>query len=183
MSKSVKLRRNAAATGTRKNIKITSRAGATNHIFLDIAKFARDLLSPCIAYSNVGSATSTSFRKLTMETGQHLDLTGYWAGYAAVGIFILAYALVIAEENLRLRKSKPVTVAAGLIWALVAIAYTGQGQPTAAAQMMRHNLLEFAEVMLFLLAAMTYINTLEERNVFKALRAWLLSAGFSLHAI
>src|SRR5918992_1638132 len=210
MSKSVKLKRNAAATGTKKNIKITSRAGATNHRFLDIAKFARNLLSPCIAYSNVGCATYYLPRKSTMknnnllspklpcllwlllglwsrgtlaETGQHLDLTGHWAGYAAVGIFILAYALVIAEENLHLRKSKPVTVVAGLIWALVAIAYSGQGQPTSAAQMMRHNLLEFAELMLFLLAAMTYINTLEERNVFKALRAWLLSAGFSLRAI
>lgn len=117
------------------------------------------------------------------ETGPELDLTGHWAGYAAVGIFILAYALVIAEENLHLRKSKPVTVAAGLIWALVAIAYTGHDQATAAAEMMRHNLLEFAEVMLFLLAAMTYINTLEERDVFKALRAWLISAGFSLRAI
>ena len=37
--------------------------------------------------------------------------------------------------------------------------------------------------MLFLLAAMTYVNTLEERRVFQALRAWLCAAGFSLRAI
>src|SRR5918992_4347856 len=122
-------------------------------------------------------------QRVLAETGPELDLTGHWAGYAALSIFILAYELVIAEEYLHLRKSIPVMVAAGLIWALVAIAYTGHDQAAAAAEMMRHNLLEFAELMLFLLAAMTYINTLEERNVFKALRAWLISAGFSLHAI
>jgi Na+/H+ antiporter NhaD/arsenite permease-like protein len=37
--------------------------------------------------------------------------------------------------------------------------------------------------MLFLLAAMTYINTLDERNVFKALRAQLVSSGYSLRRI
>jgi Na+/H+ antiporter NhaD/arsenite permease-like protein len=37
--------------------------------------------------------------------------------------------------------------------------------------------------MLFLLAAMTYINTLSERNIFKALRSWLVSAGYSLRAV
>jgi Na+/H+ antiporter NhaD/arsenite permease-like protein len=36
---------------------------------------------------------------------------------------------------------------------------------------------------LFLLAAMTYINAMEERNVFQALRAFLVSRGFSLRVI
>ena len=44
--------------------------------------------------------------------GAALDLTGHWAGRAALAIFAVAYALVIAEETLRLRKSKPVMVAA-----------------------------------------------------------------------
>ncbi|MCP4706739.1 MAG: sodium:proton antiporter, partial [candidate division Zixibacteria bacterium] len=47
----------------------------------------------------------------------------------------------------------------------------------------RHNLLEFGELFLFLLAAMTYINTMEDRNVFDKLRAWLVSQGFSLRTI
>jgi len=41
------------------------------------------------------------------------DLTGNWAGFAALAIFALAYALVITEETIHLRKSKPVVVAAG----------------------------------------------------------------------
>jgi Na+/H+ antiporter NhaD/arsenite permease-like protein len=49
--------------------------------------------------------------------------------------------------------------------------------------MIRHNLEEYGELLLFLLAAMTYINTLGERGVFNSLRAWLINKGFSLRSI
>ncbi|MEE2761133.1 MAG: sodium:proton antiporter NhaD, partial [Pseudomonadota bacterium] len=91
--------------------------------------------------------------------------------------------LVIGEETLHLRKSKPVMLAAGLIWALVAIAYAGAGDTATAEVAVRHNLLEFAELFLFLLAAMTYINTMDERGIFDALRSWLVSRGFSYRTI
>jgi Na+/H+ antiporter NhaD/arsenite permease-like protein len=109
--------------------------------------------------------------------------TGTGLGMLAVLVFIVAYALVISEEFSLLRKSKPVIVAAGVIWVLVAIAYAGRGEPDLAARLLRDNLLEYAELLLFLLSAMTYINTLEERNVFQALRSWLVTAGFSLRTI
>ena len=102
-----------------------------------------------------------------------MELTTHWAGYAAVVIFIAAYSLVILEENLHLRKSKPVIVAAGFIWMLVAFAYASAGNTHEAEELVRHNILEFAELFLFLLAAMTYINTMEERGIFEVLRAWL----------
>ena len=41
------------------------------------------------------------------------------------------------------------------------------------------NILEYAELMLFLLAAMTYINAMEERLVFESLRSWLVRKGFT----
>ena len=41
------------------------------------------------------------------------DLTGHWVGFATLAMFAVAYVLVIAEEVIRLRKSKPVVVAAG----------------------------------------------------------------------
>ena len=116
--------------------------------------------------------------------GAHLqDFTAHWAGIVCLVVFFLAYSLVIAEEQIHLRKSKPVMIAAGIIWMLVAIAYTQHGDTHTAEIMIRHNLLEFAELFLFLLAAMTYINTMAERNVFDALRAWLVSQGFSLRNI
>jgi Na+/H+ antiporter NhaD/arsenite permease-like protein len=112
-----------------------------------------------------------------------MDLSHHWAGMVALVVFVLAYMLVIAEETIHLRKSKPVLVAAGIIWVLVAIAYQLHGDTHTAEQLVRHNLLEFAELFLFLLAAMTYINTMEERGVFDVLRVWLVSQGFSLRKI
>ena len=117
------------------------------------------------------------------ETSSKLDLTTSWVGITSLIVFVLAYALVVSEEFLHLRKSKPVIIAAGIIWTLVGIAYAMHGDQHTAGEAIRHNLLEFAELMLFLLAAMTYINTMEERCVFEALRAWLVSHGFSLRKI
>lgn len=112
-----------------------------------------------------------------------VDLTGHWVGYLSLALFVLAYALVVSEEALDLRKSKPVMVAAGLIWALVAWGYAAHGDTHTAEIAVRHNILEYGELFLFLLAAMTYINTMEERRVFDALRVWLVNRGFSLRAI
>ncbi|MGD2113128.1 MAG: sodium:proton antiporter NhaD [Gammaproteobacteria bacterium] len=112
-----------------------------------------------------------------------LDLTSHWAGFAALAVFFLAYGLVIAEETLHLRKSKPVMAAAGIIWALVAVVYARHGDTHTAEIAVRHNLLEFAELFLFLLAAMTYINAMDERGVFDVLRMKLVSQGFSLRTI
>ncbi|HJX17800.1 MAG TPA: sodium:proton antiporter NhaD [Acidiferrobacterales bacterium] len=111
------------------------------------------------------------------------DFTASGLGLVAVAVFVAAYAIVIGEEFLHLRKSKPVIVAAGIIWVLVAVAYAGRGDTVTAAVLLRHNLLEYAELLLFLLSAMTFINTLEERNVFRALKSWLVNAGFSLRTI
>jgi len=113
-----------------------------------------------------------------MGDGNHLDLTTHWVGFTALGLFALAYAFVMAEEFTHMRKSKPVILAAGIIWALIAWVYSTHGFTHAAEQAVRHNLLEYAELMLFLLVAMTYINAMEERNVFEALRAWLIKKGF-----
>lgn len=115
--------------------------------------------------------------------GELQNFTTHWVGILCVAIFIAAYSLVIGEEALHLRKSKPVIVAAGLIWTLVAIVYAQVGDTHTAEMAVRHNLLEFAELFLFLLAAMTYINTMEERGVFDMLRIWLVSRGFSLRTI
>jgi NhaD family Na+/H+ antiporter len=114
---------------------------------------------------------------------QVLDFTAHPVGITALVIFGLAYLLVMAEEFVHLRKSKPVILAAGAIWCLVAYVYAQHGQPELAAEAVRHNLLEYAELMLFLLVAMTYINALEERQVFAALRTWLIRKGFGLRAL
>jgi NhaD family Na+/H+ antiporter len=114
-------------------------------------------------------------------TGEHtqLDLTNHIAGYIALVIFVLAYILVIFEEQLHLAKSKPVLMAAGIIWIIIAIVYQQHGFDHAAEIAIRHNFLEYAELFFFLLVAMTYINAMIERSVFDALRGWLVEKGFS----
>jgi len=108
-----------------------------------------------------------------------LDLTGHWVGAAALLIFVLAYFLVIVEEFTHLRKSKPVILAAGLIWAIIAYQYATASIPHATEEAVRHFLTEFAELFLFLLTAMTYVNAMSERRVFAALRSWLVNHEFS----
>ena len=117
------------------------------------------------------------------EAGAVLHLVSSPLAILALVLFVLAYALVIVEEKLHLRKSKPVLVAAGIIWVLVAVTYQGLGKPDHAHAAILHNLTEYAELFLFLLAAMTYINALEERNVFQALRSWLVNKGYTLRTI
>jgi len=112
------------------------------------------------------------------ESSNRIDLTGHWVGFLAILIFVVAYGFVMVEEFTHLRKSKPVMLAAGAIWVLIAIVYAQNGLPTQAGEAVRHNILEFAEIFLFLLAAMTYVNAMDERLIFEALRSWLLSRGF-----
>lgn len=116
-------------------------------------------------------------------TAERLDLTSSGVGYAAIAIFVIAYFFVMAEEFTHLRKSKPVILAAGIIWAMIGVVYANGGMPHAAEQAVRHNLLEYSELMLFLLVAMTYINAMEERLVFDALRSWLIRKGFGFRQL
>jgi NhaD family Na+/H+ antiporter len=124
------------------------------------------LLAPTLAFASEG--------------GTRLDLTTEWVGFTAILIFVVAYALVMGEEFTHLRKSKPVVLAAGVIWFLIAYYYaTHHGDYHTVESAVRHNIMEFAELFLFLLAAMTYINAMEERRVFEWLRAWLVRSGYS----
>jgi Na+/H+ antiporter NhaD/arsenite permease-like protein len=117
------------------------------------------------------------------EALKPLDFTSSYYGFIALGVFIFSYMLVIGEESIHMRKSKPVIVAAGIVWVLVALAYSASDQSAMVHEFLNHNLLEYVNLLLFLLAAMTYINTLEERQVFAALRGWLVSRGYGFRKI
>ncbi len=117
------------------------------------------------------------------EAAGQPDLSSTLYGYMGLIIFVAAYCLVPMENKFHLRKSKPVILAAGIIWILVALAYLSIGDVHTAHEAIKDSLLEYAELFLFLLAAMTYINAMEERNIFQALRSYLVSRGFSLRRI
>ncbi|WMC09289.1 sodium:proton antiporter NhaD [Oceanimonas pelagia] len=134
----------------------------------------------CLFLGGVAALSSTP--ALAAATGQ-LDLTSTGVGVFAVAIFVVAYLLVMGEEYLHLRKSKPVLIAAGIIWTAIGWTYMNNGIPGVTEEAFRHNLLEYAELLLFLLVAMTYINAMEERRLFDALRAWMIRRGFSYKSL
>jgi len=114
-----------------------------------------------------------------------MDLTTSYVGYISLLIFVLAYALVMVEEFSHLRKSKPVIISAALIWGVIAFYYVSVpgSHSQKVEQALEHNVLEFAELFLFLLSAMTYINALQERNVFDVVRYKLISRGFNFRQL
>ena len=114
-----------------------------------------------------------------LTNGSTHDFTASWYGYMCLFFFIIAYVIVIFEEKLHLRKSKPVLIAAGLIWVTIAYAMKNSGYEESVEIAIRHNFLEYSELFFFLLVAMTYINAMSERRIFIWLRDWLIQKGFS----
>ena len=108
-----------------------------------------------------------------------MDLLNHPVGIISIVIFIIAYAFVMTEEVTHLRKSKPVLFAAGIIWAMIAWVGVQTGNSYAVKKELMHAFDEFNQLMLFLLVAMTYINSMTERNVFEKLRSILLNQNFS----
>ncbi len=140
------------------------------------------LSTACLAIcltSLLGFATNVFAGGGTADGGEMLNLTSHWVGYLSIVVFVIAYAFVMLEEVTHMRKSKPVMFAAGVIWGLIGMIYAMNGITGVAEVAIRHNILEYAELFLFLLVAMTFINALEERLVFEVLRVKLVNAGFS----
>ncbi len=123
--------------------------------------------------SGGGSAAVTN-----MNIGLH------WAGILCIVIFVLSYAAVLAEEYTHMRKSKPVMLGAGLIWIVIAFVAPDYGVSKGDLHTaITHGLNEYASLLLFLLAAMTYISALESRNVFAVIRMKLVLSGMSLRQL
>lgn len=135
-----------------------------NYILLFLAAFL-----PALAFAGGGGDSGEIMLNYTQSS----------VGYTCVLIFVIAYALVMAEEFIHLRKSKPVILGAGIIWFLISYKLGHAGYGDHVHNMLRHGILEFAELFLFLLVAMTYVNTMEERLVFEKLRSYLVKQGYS----
>lgn len=112
------------------------------------------------------------------------QLTTTWAGYICLISFVIGYSLVVLEEKIHLRKSKPVIIAGCFMWFIIGVyqAIYGIGGD-AAHDYIKELIAEIGELFFFLLAAMTYINTLAERDVFNSLRAWLLSKNLGFRKL
>lgn len=108
-----------------------------------------------------------------------LDLTHHIVGYLALFLTVLAYVAAMSEDVIELRKSKPMVLGSALVWFAICIYYALHGQAKMAALAFESNLLAYIELLLFILVSMTYLNAMEERGIFAALRIWLLNKRFS----
>ena len=128
-------------------------------------------LLPSLALATEGVDVSSSLKPL--------DLTQHWAGYIALVVFAVAYILAMTEEVTELKKSKPMVFAASLIWIFIAVVYVNGGMSEQAGHAFRTSLEGYAELFLFIMVSMTYLNAMEDRGVFDSLRVWLLSKNFT----
>jgi len=116
-------------------------------------------------------------------SGTLIEHSDHWVGYLCLATFLVCLVIASLEEITRLRKSKPMILSAGLIWGLIGWISSHQGTSAAAEAAVRHNLLQYAELMLILLVVMTYINAMGERRMFEALRSWVAANGLSFRRL
>ncbi len=116
-------------------------------------------------------------------TPAHLSATRTPLGWIVVALFVAAYVLVALEERIELRKSKPVMLAAALIWGLIAWSANSPEQSALISAAFERMFLEYAELFFFLIAAMTFVDAMAERGVFDALRAALVRRGFGYRTL
>ncbi|MEE3301872.1 MAG: sodium:proton antiporter NhaD [Candidatus Neomarinimicrobiota bacterium] len=108
-----------------------------------------------------------------------MELLNHPISIISLLIFVIAYGFVVTEEITHLRKSKPVLFAAGVIWAMIAWIGARYDFSHSVEDAIMHAFSEFSQLMLFLLVAMTFINSMTERNVFEKLRSKLLAQDYS----
>ncbi len=132
-----------------------------------------------------------------------MNMLNSWIGYSVLILFVVAYALIVFEEKIHLKKSKPIVLIGCIMWLLIGIyeikheahhasVYSYEEGSTVhfevrheggAHDFVEHLIAEIGGLFFFLLVAMTYINTLSSLNVFQALRAWLLSKGLGFKSL
>jgi Na+/H+ antiporter NhaD/arsenite permease-like protein len=119
------------------------------------------------------------------EAGANVNfhLTMHPIGWLALVLFVLAYVAVILEERIHVAKSKPVVLAAALIWGLIAWQTGGASGAQEARHAFEAMFLEYAEIFFFLVVAMTYVTAVGERGVFDALRNQLTKRRLSYRTL
>jgi len=133
----------------------------------------------CFAFLMLPAGAYASEVANLLSPAKPLNITDHFVGYLAIGVTVLAYIAAMSEEVLSLRKSKPMVMGSAIIWFAICIYYALHGEAKVAAVAFESNLLAYIELFLFILVSMTYLNAMEERGIFDALRIWLLNRQYS----
>lgn len=113
-----------------------------------------------------------------------LDLVFHPFGWFLLLLFIVGYYFIATEEKYHLDKSKPALFVGTFMFILMGcyIVYNGMSLDVYESAV-EHLILEIAEIFFFLFVAMTFIEALVERGVFKALRKKLIAKGYSFREL
>ncbi|MBZ7987568.1 sodium:proton antiporter NhaD [Campylobacter canadensis] len=109
-----------------------------------------------------------------------MQLTFTWAGIACLIIFIIGYYFIAAEDKYHLNKTKPAIFIGTLMFIILgAYLFLNNQDLKLLEEEVKSLIEEIAEIIFFLMVAMTYIEALIERNVFNALKYKLVSKGYT----
>ena len=113
-----------------------------------------------------------------------VDLTSSWVGIVCLVIFVIGYYMIAAEEKFHMNKAKPALFIGTLMFMLIGFYYAINGMKLDYLhEELGKLILEISEIFFFLFVAMTYIETMLERNVFEVLKYKLISRGYTYKKI
>jgi len=108
-----------------------------------------------------------------------LDLTTTWVGITSMIVFVIGYYFIAAEDKYHINKAKPALMMGMLILMMIGIYYSINGLDM---NHLHHEveilIIEIAGIFFFLYVAMTYIEAMLDRQVFRTLRYKLVSKGY-----
>ncbi len=114
----------------------------------------------------------------------NFNLTHTWLGYLILIIFGICYYFIATEEKFRLNKAIPALFGGSISFFFISIYFYYHNLPlTILNKELKLIILEISEIFFFLFVAMTYIETLIERNVFLVLRYKILSMNLTYKKI
>lgn len=111
---------------------------------------------------------------------QNVDLSMTWVGIACLIIFVIGYYFIAMEEHYHINKAKPALFIGTFMFILIGfyMLINGLNRDSLVVEI-NHLIIEISQIIFFLLVAMTYIETLVERDVFNALKYNLVSKGYT----
>ncbi len=83
-----------------------------------------------------------------------------------VAVFVLAYAAIALEHPIRVNKSASALIAAGLLWTVYAVM---SGDPRLAVEQLDESLASTAQIVFFLMGAMTIVEVVDAHNGFEVI--------------
>lgn len=109
-----------------------------------------------------------------------LHLTWTWVGIISLIIFFMGYYFIATEDKYEVNKAIPSLVTGTLMFMLIGVYFAMNGLDAEILHSeMKILILEIAEIFFFLLVAMTFIETMIERNIFDVLKFKLVSKGYT----